>query len=164
MSDLIQITGKSYWANVFTMNKLSNKFQVNIGNLDEKSKDILKKVGLTLKDKGDEMGEYLIAKSMYVPRVVDSKNRRISPDTHIGNGSKINVKIKPYHYKSPNTGATGVGAGLQAIQVIELVEYENKMFDDTEGFEVSGYSGELTPSVLLEDDIDFDEEVLPTKD
>ena len=68
--------------------------------------------------------------------VVDSSNKRFTG--LIGNGSKVNVKVGVGHYNFQ--GRKGVNAYLNAIQIVELVEFKsNPIFDVVDGgFTASG--------------------------
>ena len=54
------------------------------------------------------------------PKVVDSNNTPMH-NTLIGNGSLVNVKFSPYEWTFGNK--QGIGLDLQAVQVVDLVEY-----------------------------------------
>ena len=57
----------------------------------------------------------------------DSEKRDIK-GTLVGNGSDVNVLYKTYEWNY--AGKNGIGADLQAVQVINLVEYsEGEDFD-----------------------------------
>ena len=54
------------------------------------------------------------------PKVVDSQLNPIT-NTLVGNGSKIKVSYRPFEWNFG--GRSGVSAGLNSVQVLELVEY-----------------------------------------
>jgi hypothetical protein len=89
--------------------------------------------------KEDEEGNTIITfKSKNLPRLFNSKGQPIknTDDLKIGGGSivKVNASINPYD-KGINTG---VALYLNAVQIIELVEFGNKSLfgDEGEGFAV----------------------------
>ena len=132
-----------YWCNLTEPNRYSEKYQVNATNLSDGDATALKKLGLNVQDgkeKGKpEMGLYLVAKALRPVIVVDSLKDTIEDPSNVGNGSKGNVSINAYPYDHP-TGGKGIGCGLQAVQITELIEYEPAgMFKEVEG----GYKQEV---------------------
>ena len=80
-----------------------------------------------------EMGMYVVAKATRPVVVVDSEKNSIENATNIGNGSIGNVAVAAFDYDHP-TGGKGVGCGLQAAQISELIEYTPAgMFEKQEG-------------------------------
>ena len=76
-------------------------------------------------------------KRVQKPFVCDSKVKPINPDTLIGNGSKVIVKVQPNPYMMPATKTVGVTLRLKAVQVIDIVEYGNNaasIFEEEDGF------------------------------
>ena len=119
------VRGKAEWASVFEPNELSGKYQVDICNLDKKTVNELESVGIDVKTgEGDkaEKGRYIIAKSAkYPPKIVDNRGDVIDATVLIGNGSQIKASIRPYEWNFK--GKAGVGAGLNSLMVLSLVEY-----------------------------------------
>ena len=72
------VRGNAMWASVFDKNTLSDKYQIDICNLDNKTVKELEKAGLKVKsgegDKADK-GSYIIAKSTFPPKVMDRAKR-----------------------------------------------------------------------------------------
>lgn len=78
-------------------------------------------------------------KSKMKPRLFDSKGKAITDDPAVSGGSVIKVSgaFGPY-----NKGANmGVALYLNAVQIIELVEYSNSPFGEEEGGYVADNSG-----------------------
>jgi hypothetical protein len=104
--------------------KIREKFVEEFGN-----KKIAKAI---FPFKEDEEGNTILSfKSKKPPKLFNSKGQPIknTEDLKIGGGSvvKVNASINPYD-KGINTG---VALYLNAVQIIELVEFGNKsMFDD----------------------------------
>ena len=76
-------------------------------------------------------------KRVQKPFVCDSKVKPINPDTLIGNGSKVIVKVQPNPYMMPATKTVGVSLKMLGVQVIELVEYgmpTTNLFDEEDGY------------------------------
>lgn len=109
--------------------------------------------------KEDDEGNTIIQfKSKKQPRLFNSKGQPIknTEDLKIGGGSivKVNASINPYD-KGINTG---VSLYLNAVQIIELVEFGNKsLFDDEgEGF-ASEESDTISEAPKVSKDVDGDE-------
>ena len=152
------IAGTAYWASVIHPN---TKFDadgvvtIDVGNLDDLNKKKANKDGLTIKDKGDEKGEFVTIKRRVrnnkgvlnrAPNVVDA-NKRLITDTMIGNGSKVNVLYEPFEWNFG--GKSGVSADLRAVQVTELVPYTTEV-DDAFDVIPDGYTSDE-----FEEDIPF---------
>jgi hypothetical protein len=72
------------------------------------------------------------------PRVVDAKRNPVPASTLVGNGSVANISYKTYEYNFK--GTTGISSDLAGVQVLSLVEYEDKSAPDFEDAE--GYTGD----------------------
>ena len=85
-------------------------------------------------DQGETTGRFYISfktGEKFPPRVFDKYGQIISPEVLIGNGSKVKVAYKENHY--PGFGG-GINLYLNAVQVVELVEYSGGNATDY-GFE-----------------------------
>jgi len=91
---------------------------------DETIKNIIKFKRKVSKANGDKNQQ---------PQLVDADKKPI--DKIIGNGSKVKVMYKSYDWNYK--GKTGKGLDLQAVQVLDLVEYTPK-----ESFEVENASSD----------------------
>ena len=63
MTKPIVVKTTLFWANTNTVNDLSNKYQVNLGQLSEKAVEALSSNGIEAKNKGDEQGYFITVKS-----------------------------------------------------------------------------------------------------
>ena len=146
------ISGTAYWASIVAPNTTFDSdgvWSIDVCNLDKKNLDIVKKDGLTVKNKGDDRGDFVTVKRKVrnqksgelnrAPTVVDAQKRAMM-NTAVGNGSVVNVKYNPYEWEF--AGRKGIGANLNAIQVVDLVPYSSD--SDGEDFEVvaDGFSTE----------------------
>ena len=150
------ISGTAYWASVVAPNTTFDSdgvWEVNVCNLDDEAKATLEADGIAIRNKCDEKGDYVQIKRKVrrndggvntAPKVVDSNNSPMH-NTLIGNGSLVNVKYRAYDWKFGNK--TGVGADLVALQVVDLVEYQQ-----AGGSDFTPVSGGYTSS---EEDIPF---------
>ena len=131
------IKGVLEWAHLAKPNEMSGKFQVDVCQLDKDTVKQLKALGLEVQDgkaKGKEgKGFYVTPKATRPVTIVDAKKNSIDVAESIGNGTTAKVAIRAFDYNYK--GKSGVGAGLQAIQIIELVEYsQSSMFDEEDGY------------------------------
>lgn len=124
----MKIQGKALWASVQAPNvKYEPTWQTDLV-ISDKQVAGAKKAGLKVKKSED--GNVVTFKRKVLrkdgaenkaPVVVNSRNEPIKD--LVGNGSLINVQFSTYSYN--NSFGAGVGADLQGIQVLELVEYSN---------------------------------------
>ena len=142
--DQILLSGKAYWASVVEPNTTYEPvWQVDV-TVDEETKQKLESIGLSVKNKGDDRGDFFSCRRKVVkrdgskrdaPRVIDSK--KMPWDNRlIGNGSAVKVKIQPYEYAY--AGKAGVSADFMAMQVIDLVPYGDPSgdFQEEDGFSI----------------------------
>ena len=121
------ITGTAQWAHIQKPDDRfpPAKYSINVVVDDNTAKE-LREVGLRVKKEGDQHVFKVKRNVLKVdgteagrPNVVDVNNDPFNQD--IGNGSKVNVQIRPYQYS--NNFGTGMSADLEGVQVIELVEF-----------------------------------------
>ena len=144
------ISGTAYWASIISPNTTFDSdgtWSIDVGNLDADNKALAEKDGLTIKNKGDDRGDFVSIKRNVkrkdgnlnsAPEVLDAQKRTMM-NTLIGNGSKVNVLYTTYEWKYK--GRAGVSADLTKVQVIDLVPYQG---DADDAFDVvpDGYSSE----------------------
>ncbi len=135
------ITGKAQWASVLQPNtKYEPAWQIDVCNLDAKSKKILKADGIAhkIKNVGDDRGDFIKitqkvdkrdGTKFEAPKVVDGMKR---PFTQlIGNGSEVAVKYAVSNYEY--SGNKGIAAYLKAVQVLKHIPYgDGEDFDIVE--------------------------------
>lgn len=142
--DQILLSGKAYWASIVEPNTTYEPvWQVDV-TVDEETKQKLESIGLSVKNKGDDRGDFFSCRRKVVkrdgskrdaPRVIDAK--KMPWDNRlIGNGSAVKVKIQPYEYAY--AGKAGVSADFMAMQVIDLVPYGDPSgdFQEEDGFSI----------------------------
>lgn len=96
-------------------------------------------------------------KPMMAPRVVDSRGNPLPVNTMIGNGSKVRIYGSAYPYKTPG-GTAGIAAGLNTVQVIELVEYSSvDIIEDgyTVGDDIDALPDDAGQTILKSDNSPF---------
>tara|TARA_R110000851_G_scaffold57451_1_gene133836 strand:+ start:75 stop:491 length:417 start_codon:yes stop_codon:yes gene_type:complete len=123
------ISGKAFWTKLNRKDEYSDKYQLDVGDLSEKSKEVLTSHGVKLKNKNDDRGEFITARTQYIVPVMDSDKKVIDKDTLIGNGSSVRVKVD-FNKTHPFVEKYGTSMYLKKVQVTELVEYGRDDFDD----------------------------------
>jgi len=123
------ISGKAFWTKLNRKDEYSDKYQLDVGDLSEKSKEVLTSHGVKLKNKNDDRGDFITARTQYLVPVIDSDKKVIDSDTLIGNGSSVRVKID-FNKTHPFVEKYGTSMYLKKVQVTELVEYGKDDFDD----------------------------------
>ena len=99
-------------------------------------------------------------KVLQAPAVYDSHKNPWPADTLIGNGSKVKVAFSCYGWED-KFGKKGISLSLEAVQVLDLVPYEQRDPSDAFGVEngyvvdtpadaFSGGDEQLTPSQRLQ--------------
>ena len=159
------IHGVAYWPKVFPHNVAEKyepadgyEYTINVGNLDEENKAIIKKdklMNLKIKtsEKNPEQDEFVIVKKSQFwpdgkedtpPLVYTAKMNPMNGDVLIGNGSKVKVYYDTYVNKNGKYGK------LMGVQVLDLVEYSGKepSLPATSVFEVEdGYIGDVSDDI-----------------
>lgn len=121
------VHGTAYYANLDKKNEMSGKYQMNICNLSAADVKALKAAGIDIKTpkpgnpKQATWGHYIVGKSANPVKAYDTHKQELGFGVKIGNGSKVRVQINPYPYDYK--GKKGIGCGLNAVMVTELVEY-----------------------------------------
>ena len=125
------IEGTAYWASLTRPNeKFEPMWRIDLA-VDDKSADELKSQGIGLGETtiDERSSTKMVRFKRKVQKANDDKNTQPqlgdgakSPlDKIVGNGSKVKVMYKPYEWNFK--GKKGMGLDLQAVQVIDLVEY-----------------------------------------
>jgi hypothetical protein len=92
------------------------------------------------------------ASSKYRPLTVDSKNNKLPETVLIGGGTKMKLQLAPSSYENR------LSFYLNAVQVVELMEYKPKAREDMDSpFEAIDDGFEFTGSVSSEEDEGSDE-------
>jgi len=113
------------WPFLYERNKLSNKFQVDLVNLSGDQVEAIEKTGVSVRQDANkpEKGFFVTCKSTnYEITPYDSNGEVIGRDIKVGNGSKANIMVKPYSWKSP-TGQSGMSLGIAKLVVTDLNAY-----------------------------------------
>jgi len=119
-----------YWAFLSETNNLSGKYQVDVCNLNDAQVDKLEDEGIKVRTKEDDRGYFITCKSAKYPINAYDKNGDVI-NVKVANGSKADVLIKPYEWKSP-TGTKGTSGGIAKLVVTDLIEYKDDAVDSIE--------------------------------
>jgi hypothetical protein len=121
------LQGKAFWASVTTPNTTYDPvYSVNLVVSEDVAEDF-RNQGYTIKDM--EEGPALVIKRKVngpngmvrsAPKLMDKTKNEI--DINVGNGSDVKVQYKPW--ESQWKGKTFKGLDFQAMQVLDLVEYQ----------------------------------------
>ena len=124
------LSGKAHWASISSPNSTFEPvWQVDLA-VEGAELEEAKEMGLTIMNKDDDRGSFVrIKRKVYrkdgsknkSPILKDSKNHVLS-EVNVGNGSDVRVLFKSFDWEY--AGKKGIGADLQAMQVINLIEYE----------------------------------------
>jgi len=110
------------WPFLYERNKLSGKYQVDLVNLSNEQVEAIEKTGVTVKQKEDK-GFYVTCKSKnYEITPYDKNGDVIGQEVKVGNGSRADLVVKPYSWKSP-TGQSGMSLGISKLVVKDLNVY-----------------------------------------
>lgn len=121
LNEVVKIQATAFWFSFLEKNEMSDKYQVDVSQLSEEQVDRLEGMGISVKNKGDDRGYFVTAKSSkYAPHVEDVDGFKMTDA--VGNGSKCTFIVKPYDYNFK--GKTGVSLGLSKARVNDLVRYE----------------------------------------
>ena len=128
------VEGTAYWASITRPNeKFEPMWRVDL-SVSDKDADDFKSKGINVKESviDDETIKNIITFKRKVskangdrnsqPTLVDAEKKPL--DKIVGNGSKIKVMYKSYDWNYK--GKKGTGLDLQAVQVVDLIEYQPK--------------------------------------
>tara|TARA_R100000687_G_C6309030_1_gene99554 strand:- start:15 stop:500 length:486 start_codon:yes stop_codon:yes gene_type:complete len=141
------ISGKAYWTHLHKHDDYNNRFQVDIGDLSDESVELLEKNGVKIKPPVNKNGKehtsggpYIVSHTKFakrdsisegypngvvgVPVIDEDKNPFDVPNTRIGNGSDVKVRVT-YNKDHPFVKEWGTSLWLDKIQVTNLVPFED---------------------------------------
>lgn len=134
------VEGTAYWASITRPNeKFEPMWRVDVALSDKDAEDFKSK-GVNLKESviEDKTVNNLVTFKRKVskangdrnsqPTLVDADKKPL--DKIVGNGSKVKVMYKSYDWNYK--GKTGTGLDLQAVQVVDLIEYQPREDFDVE--------------------------------
>lgn len=123
-----EVTGRAYYANVVTPNTtFDSKWEVSLV-LDDDTLTEFENRGHPIKEK--DFGRFIHFKRNVDrkgggqntrPLLVDENRKRVDTLPNIGNGSTVKIQYKEYAWNYQ--GKAGKGRDLRAVQLVDLVEY-----------------------------------------
>mgnify|MGYP001473514525 CR=1 FL=1 len=124
MSEVFKLENvELYWPFLYERNQLSNKFQVDLSNLTDEQIEKIEASGVSLRNKQDDRNAFVTCKSSKYEITPYNKNGEVIPaEVKVGNGSRANLMVKPYAWKSP-TGQKGISLGIVKMVITDLNEY-----------------------------------------
>jgi hypothetical protein len=135
------IDGTAYWASIKTPNTtFEPMYTVNLV-VDEATANDFASRGHTIKVM-DEGSAIVIKRKVNgpngmvrsAPRLLDQNKQEVN--LAVGNGSKVRVQCNEYAWEY--AGKAGKSLDLQAVQIVDLIEYKaedgSEFFDETEEF------------------------------
>lgn len=132
----VKIGGELFWSNWMKsfntkFNEDNRKYECTIGNLSDKASEALKGLGIQIKYK-DNMGNYIVGKSLYVFEPVDEAGNPVEIDK-IGNGTKVVALVGSYRHKM--SSKYGAAPSIKKLIVTELKEYSSEAKDTADSVE-----------------------------
>ena len=135
------IDGTAYWASIKTPNTtFEPMYTVNLV-VDEATANDFATRGHTIKQM-DEGSAIVVKRKVNgpngmvrsAPRLLDQNKQEVN--LAVGNGSKVRVQCNEYAWEY--AGKAGNGLDLQAVQIVDLIEYKaedgSEFFDEGEEF------------------------------
>ena len=120
MSNSIAVACEIYWGFFDRTNEYSNKYQVDLCKLSPKAVAALEELGINVRNKGDDRGDFITVKSNN-PIHVDFKADPVDVGM-LGNGSKANAALSYYDWDY--RGKKGRSPSLKKLLVTEVEVYE----------------------------------------
>ncbi len=127
----VDIKGKCKWAKVWKPDNKYAKFSIDICP-DAESKEVIKSLGIKNGFKADPSGDEYITFRRDPSHTIFRGEERVpagkpdvlgvDPDTDIGNGSDVTIRIAVYSYD--NKFGKGVGTRLEKVKVDNLVKFD----------------------------------------
>ena len=157
MEQRVIIKGEAMWQSLFELNEMSNRYQIDICNLDKDAIKALKSIDVEVKkgegEKADK-GYFVTAKTKRLPKVTDSARNPWPHKMVVGNGSIIKCSVSGYDWSYQKK--TGRGCSLNSVMVIDYKPFEGQDdLDEEEGFVLE----DNTVEIDVIDDLDGDDEL-----
>lgn len=134
-SQVVKIRAVAEWAELQTVNKMSQKHQIVLTQLSDHAAAQLEAMGIKIFNKSDkaERGNYITAKSSNPIKAYDAAGNEII--ANVGNGSELEVVIGAYSWTDPQ-GKPGVSPTIKRLTVTNLITFneEGESFDDLPAF------------------------------
>ena len=123
----VVVSCELHWPFLNKPNEMSGKYQVDIGKLSSKAVDALSNMGIAVRNKGDDRGNFLTAKSSKYP-ITPYTTSGDEIHEKVANGSKASVLFDTYEWNFKNK--TGVSMGIKKLIVTDLIPYEQEISEE----------------------------------
>jgi len=127
MSDLkpVKVTGELFWSKWMKalntkFNEANNKYECTIGKISDGDAAKLTALGIKVKNKGNEMGNFIVCKSTYPIKALDTSLNPLDSD-EFGNGTKVTAVVSSYTHRM--SAMHGNAPSLKNLMVTEVVTY-----------------------------------------
>ena len=128
MTKPIAVNATIFWAKTNTVDNLSEKYQIDLGELSDAAVMALEGMGIDVKNK-EGQGNYIQIKSGRPITVFDEYGMALDSSIEIGNGSKAKAAISFYDwtYKAKS----GRSPKLVKLMITDLIKFgEDANIDD----------------------------------
>lgn len=117
----VVVSCELHWPFLNKPNDMSGKYQVDVSKLSSKAVDALSNMGIAVRNKGDDRGNYITVKSVNPIKPAFADMDDVDSGL-IGNGTKANAAIKPYHWDFK--GKQGTSPSLAKLLITEVAVYD----------------------------------------
>ena len=118
-----------FWPELNSLNKYSNKYQVQLANLSPAAVEALSELNVDARNEGDERNYFITCKSLNPIFAKTSDGVDVPSDIKMANGSKAVAMVGSYQWKS----GEGWSPTLTKLVITDLIEYEEDLdLDDEE--------------------------------
>ena len=124
----ITIRGSVYWCERNRLNKYSNKYQVQLGNLSDKAVEAIEEMGIVPSNKKDHRGFFITLKSTNPMRLTDPEGVEIPEDILIANGSEAVAVVGYFDWPV----GEGRSPSMLKMKVTNLIEYNENNVSEAE--------------------------------
>ena len=124
----ITVRGTVYWCERNKLNKFSNKYQVQLGNLSDKAVEAIEEMGIVPSNKSDDRGFFITLKSTNPMRLTDTEGAEIPEDVLIANGSEAVAVVGYYDWPI----GEGRSPSMIKMKITNLIEYNDSYVSEAE--------------------------------
>ena len=136
-NNMVTVRAVVSFPNLTTVDQLSQKYSIQLGNLSGPAVEKLEELGMTVKNKDDayNRGSFIECKSKFpidnsgkygILYEADGKTPFEDAPTAIGAGSVVRATLKTYAWTAPGN-KSGVGAHIVKLVVEELAKPESTL-------------------------------------
>lgn len=122
MNPIVKIKAKTMWANLYKVNEMSNKYQVDLCQLSDSAVRALEDMGLSVRQDANkpEKGFFITVKSNHPIRAYDKDGNELK-EVLVANGSEVTAAVSYYDWNWKNK--KGRSASPVKLTIDKLIEY-----------------------------------------